>query len=56
MIVVMEITDVARARKYCRSAVLAAGRRKAGVVGPLKAGVDQVWLTDGPARSASGEA
>src|SRR5262249_38964848 len=28
------------------------GREKAGAVGPLLAGVDQVWLTDGTVREA----
>ena len=48
IIVLMEVTDVARAKEYWHSQVLEAGRRKAGVVGPLQAGTDQVWLTNGP--------
>jgi hypothetical protein len=56
VIVIMEVTDVARAREYWHSDVLAEGRRKAGAVGPLLAGVDQVWLTDGPVRVTRGEA
>ena len=46
IVVLMEVTDVsARAKECWRSQVLEAGRRKAGVVGPLQAGTDQVWLT-----------
>jgi|GEM_PF-2985704 len=52
VIVVMEVVDVARAREYWHSAVLAEGRKKAGAVGPIEAGVDQVWLTDGTVRDA----
>jgi hypothetical protein len=52
VIVVMEVIDVARAQEYWHSAVLAAGRKKAGAVGPLEAGTDQVWLTDGTVREA----
>jgi len=48
IIVLMEATDLARAREYWHSQILAEGRKKAGVVGPLEAGTDQVWLTDGP--------
>ena len=48
IIVLMEATDLARAREYWHSQILAEGRKKAGVVGPLEAGMDQVWLTDGP--------
>ena len=48
IIVLMEVTDVARAKEYRHSQVLEAGRRKAGVMGPLQAGADQVWLTNGP--------
>jgi hypothetical protein len=44
----MEVTDVARAEEYWQSRVLEAGRRKAGAVGPLQAGTDKVWLTNGP--------
>jgi uncharacterized protein (DUF1330 family) len=47
IIVLMEVTDLARAREYWHSQILAEGRRKAGVIGPLEAGTDQVWLTDG---------
>lgn len=47
VIVIMEVADVARAREYWHSEVLAQGRRKAGVIGPLEVGVDHVWLTDG---------
>ncbi len=48
IIVLMEATDLARAKEYWHSQILAEGRQKAGVVGPLEAGKDQVWLTDGP--------
>jgi hypothetical protein len=47
VIVIMEVADLARAKEYWHSDILAEGRRKAGVVGPLAAGPDQVWLTDG---------
>ena len=47
VIVIMEVADVARAKEYWHSNILAEGRSKAGVVGPLEAGPDQVWLTDG---------
>src|SRR2546423_1491058 len=47
VIVLMEATDLARAREYWHSQILAEGRRKAGVIGPIEAGTDQVWLTDG---------
>src|SRR5690242_15914900 len=45
VIVVLEVDDVARAREYWHSAMLARGRQRAGIVGPVEAGVDQVWLT-----------
>src|SRR5205814_10382296 len=48
IVVLMEVTDVAWAKEYWHSQVLEAGRRRAGVVGPLQAGTDQVWLTNGP--------
>jgi hypothetical protein len=48
IIVLMEATDLVRAKEYWHSQILAEGRKKAGVVGPLEAGTDQVWLTDGP--------
>lgn len=47
VIVLMEVTDLARAKAYWHSDILAEGRRKAGIVGLLAAGPDQVWLTDG---------
>ncbi|SRR6266498_1027745 len=52
IIVVLEVDDVARAREYWKSAVLAEGRRKAGILGDIEAGSDQVWLTNGTVRSA----
>ncbi len=47
VIVIMEVADLARAKAYWHSDILTEGRRNAGVVGPLAAGPDQVWLTDG---------
>ena len=41
VIVVMEVEDISRAN------VLAQGRTEAGIVGPIDAKSDQVWLTDG---------
>ena len=55
VIVIMEVTDMERARAYWHSDVLAEGRKKAGAVGTLLAGVDQVWLTDGTVRATLGE-
>lgn len=52
VIVIMEVANIARAREYWHSAVLAEGRRKAGAVGPIQAGVDQVWLTNGTVRES----
>jgi hypothetical protein len=54
VIVILEVADVARARDYWHSDILAEGRRKAGAVGPIHAGVDQVWLTNGTVREALG--
>jgi hypothetical protein len=51
IIVLMEVTDLTRAREYWHSQILAEGRKQAGVIGPLEAGTDQVWLTDGPVIS-----
>jgi hypothetical protein len=47
VVVVLEVADIARAKAYWHSTVLAKGRTEAGIVGPVEAGVDQVWLTDG---------
>jgi len=52
VIVIMEVTDIEQAKQYWHSDVLATGRKKAGAVGPLLAGADQVWLTDGTVRAA----
>jgi len=59
IIVVLEVADVARAKEYWHSTVLAQGRVKAGVVGSVPAGTsvqagstNQVWLTDGLVREA----
>ena len=54
VIVVLQVDDVDRARDYWKSAVLEAGRKKAGIVGSLEAHVDQVWLTNGTVRAAIG--
>ena len=51
VIVLLEVDDVSRAREYWKSAVLAEGRRNAGIIGGIEAGVDQVWLTNGTVRS-----
>src|SRR6266566_796059 len=48
IIVLMEVTDLARAREYWHSQILAEGRKKAGVVGPLDERTDPVCLNDGP--------
>jgi hypothetical protein len=47
VIVVMEVADVSGAKKYWHSDILAQGRADAGIVGPIEAKSDQVWLTDG---------
>jgi hypothetical protein len=48
IIVLMEATDLTRAKEYWHSQILAEGRKKAGVIGPIEVGTDHVWLTDGP--------
>ena len=45
VIVIMEVES--RAKEYWHSEVLAQGRIEAGVLGPIDAKSDQVWLTDG---------
>lgn len=55
VIVVMEATDLARAKAYWHSAVLAQGRERAGAVGAIEAKSDQVWLTDGLVRTRIGK-
>lgn len=47
VIVLLEYADLERAKAYWHSDVLAEGRKKAGVSGPLLAPPEQVWLTDG---------
>ena len=47
VIVVMEVADLKKARQFWHSTILARGREAAGIVGPLEAGSDQVWLTNG---------
>jgi hypothetical protein len=55
LIVVMEVADIARAKAYWHSTVLAQGREQAGLVGPIDAKSDQVWLTDGLVRKRIGK-
>ena len=59
VIVMLEVTDMARAREYWHSTMLAQGRVKAGALGLVPAGTsvqadsaNQVWLTDGLVRDA----
>ena len=50
VLVVMEAADIGKAKEFWHSAVLAKGREAAGIVGPIDAGADQVWLTNGLVR------
>jgi hypothetical protein len=50
VLVVMEAADIEKAREFWHSTVLAKGRETAGIIGPLAAGSDQVWLTNGLVR------
>jgi erythromycin esterase-like protein len=50
VVVVMEAADIGKAKEFWHSATLAKGRERAGIVGPVEAGKDQVWLTDGLVR------
>jgi hypothetical protein len=50
VIVLLEVADLERAKAYWHSDVLAKGRVTAGIVGPVEARADQVWLTDGLVR------
>ena len=43
----MKVEDISRAKEYWHSEVLAQGRAEAGIVGPIDAKSDQVWLTEG---------
>jgi hypothetical protein len=52
VIVLLEVADISAARTYWHSKVLSEGGKEAGIVGPLTAGTDQVWLTDGTVRSS----
>lgn len=52
VIVIMEVANLAQARAYWHSDVLAEGRKKAGALGPTEAGIDQVWLTNDTVRTA----
>jgi hypothetical protein len=59
VIVMLEVADVARAKEYWHSTVLAQGRVKTGALGSVPAGssvqadsTNQVWLTDGLVREA----
>ena len=54
VIVVMEAADVGRAKEFWHSVTLAKGRQAAGIVGPLDATPEQVWLTDGLVRDKMG--
>ena len=50
VVVVLAVADVARAKAFWHSAELAQGRNEAGIIGPIEARSDQVWLTDGLVR------
>jgi hypothetical protein len=50
VVVIMEATDIRKAKAFWHSSVLARGRESAGIIGPLEAGDDQVWLTNGLVR------
>jgi uncharacterized protein (DUF1330 family) len=50
VLVVMEATDIRKAKEFWHSTVLAKGREAAGIIGPMDAGSDQVWLTNGLVR------
>jgi len=50
VLVVMEAADIEKAKGFWHSSVLAKGREAAGIIGPLDAGADQVWLTNGLVR------
>jgi hypothetical protein len=59
VIVMLEVADVAKAKEYWHSTLLAQGRAQAGAVGLMPAGsgveagsTNQVWLTDGLVRDA----
>ena len=59
VIVMLEVTDMAKAKEYWHSTVLAQGRVKAGAVGLVPAGTsvqadstNQVWLSNGLVREA----
>ncbi len=47
VLVLMEAADLRKAKEFWHSAVLAKRREAAGIVGPIDAGPDQVWLTNG---------
>jgi erythromycin esterase-like protein len=52
VIVLLEVADISMARRYWHSKALSESRKQAGVVGPLTAGSDEVWLTNGTVRSS----
>ena len=59
VIVMLEVSDVARAKEYWHSVLLAEGRVTAGAVGSVPVGtsmqagtINQVWLTNGLVREA----
>ena len=61
VIIMLEVADVAKAREYWHSIVLAQGRVGAGALGLVPAGtsvqagsINQVWLTNGLVRDAIG--
>src|SRR5262245_6243090 len=59
VIVILQVADVAKAREYWHSILLAQGRVKAGALGSVPVGtsvqagnINQVWLTNGLVRDA----
>lgn len=47
VIVVMQAEDLEKAKAYWHSEILARGREKAHVVGPIEINPENVWLTAG---------
>jgi len=59
VIVMLEVTDLNRAKDYWHSVLLAEGRVKAGAIGSVPVGtsvqagsINQVWLTNGLVQDA----
>ena len=59
VILILQVADVAKAREYWHSILLAQGRAKAGALGSVPVGtsvqagsINQVWLTNGLVRDA----